>query len=365
VKKASSKSKLRKPTPASAPVKKPRFAVLIDTCVWLDLVKDRDQQPVLSALEELVREQEVLLVLPRTVPVEFVRHKARVVEDSTRSLHGTLKRVKEIVDKLGDPKKKGLVLAHLNEVDHKLPTLGEHAVETVGRIEKLFSFAQIIELNDLIRLRAAQRAIDHLAPFRGKQNNMADALIIETYGMLALDKAARGTRFMFITHNVKDFSAIGASTKLAHPDIRSYFSKIKSRYFTSLGEAVQRMAPDVLGEADFEHNFTEEPRGLSEILEAMDLLWHQVWYNRHWNLRLAIESGEHKLVDPTPGPYVYRPKETLKEVWKGALKAAAKVEKKYGVKNLGPWTDFEWGMLNGKLSALRWILGDEWDMLDT
>jgi len=26
---------------------------------------------------------------------------------------------------------------------------------------------------------------------------------------------------------------------------------------------------------------------------------------------------------------------------------------------------FEWGMINGKLSALRWVMGDEWDMLDT
>ena len=50
---------------------------------------------------------------------------------------------------------------------------------------------------------------------------------------------------------------------------------------------------------------------------------------------------------------------------KGALKAARSVERRYGQKNLGPWDDFEWGMINGKLSALRWVLGDEWDMLDT
>jgi hypothetical protein len=49
----------------------------------------------------------------------------------------------------------------------------------------------------------------------------------------------------------------------------------------------------------------------------------------------------------------------------GALAAAKRTEDEVGRENLGPWTDFEWGMLNGKLSALRWILGDEWDMLDT
>jgi hypothetical protein len=54
-----------------------------------------------------------------------------------------------------------------------------------------------------------------------------------------------------------------------------------------------------------------------------------------------------------------------RDVWAGALKAARKVERRYGLENLGPWDDFEWGMINGKLSALRWVLGDEWDTLDT
>ena len=50
------------------------------------------------------------------------------------------------------------------------------------------------------------------------------------------------------------------------------------------------------------------------------------------------------------------------KIWAGALRSASRVEKKYGKENLGPYSKFEWGMINGKLSALRWVFGEDWDM---
>ena len=98
-------------------------------------------------------------------------------------------------------------------------------------------------------------------------------------------------------------------------------------------------------------DFTLTPRTYDEIGEAIEKLIDIVWYNRcHVPMFENINIGKEKC-----GP----------EVWKRALKAAEKVRAKYKEEELGPFDDFEWGMINGKLSALRWVCGDEWDMLDT
>ena len=112
-----------------------------------------------------------------------------------------------------------------------------------------------------------------------------------------------------------------------------------------------------------------ELRRLSEIAEAEKLLSKQVWYNRHQNSRMKIENGEHQLV--SKDEYMQSSPEdqaamTIDTVWEKALEAAERTEDEVGIENLGPWDDFEWGMINGKLSALRWVLfGDDWDTLDT
>lgn len=99
------------------------------------------------------------------------------------------------------------------------------------------------------------------------------------------------------------------------------------------------------------YDLTDVPiRVVQAILRAEEEFFDKVWYDRHQMLRHLEKVGKTK---------------TEPEIWKGALKAAKKVETKWGKRNLGPYTDFDWGMINGKLSALRWVLGEEWDMLDT
>lgn len=341
------------------------FQILIDTCVWLDLAKDPHQQTLLATLESLVELKKVELILPRTILDEFARNKGRIVEDSTRSISSTLKRAKEIVDKFGEGRRKRIAMSELQNVDHLIPTLGDAAVESVSRIEALFQTASIVEISDAIKLHAVQRAIDKRAPFHRQRNGIGDAILIECYGEMVRDNEVKGRRLAFITHNKLDFSHTGTDERLPHPDIAGFFSKIRSLYSISLVETLRRVDPDLLDELTFESEWTEEPRRASEIIVEINQLVDKVWFNRHQNRCYEIEQGETKIVSEDEWTLQNSQRAINRKIWDGALKSAAKMKKKYGAKNLGPWSDFEWGMLNGKLSALRWVLGEEWDSLDT
>lgn len=85
------------------------------------------------------------------------------------------------------------------------------------------------------------------------------------------------------------------------------------------------------------------------ILATYNELWDKVWWNRHESRRLREEQ---------------RSEEDL-QIPDAATQAAQEIEEKYGRENL-ELDDFEWGLLSGRMSALSWVLGAEWDeSLDT
>jgi hypothetical protein len=333
---------------------------MLDTCVWLDLAQPINE-PLLAALEQIVHLKDIELLVPQIVRDEFARNKPRIIKESGRSVAAALKRASSAVSSYKDARKRATALDVLMDVEHELGHALDVTSGALSRIEKLFATVPTHATTDAAMRGASQRALEKRAPFHNGKNNFADAVLIELYGQLS---KKQGKRFLFVTHNLNDFSLPNGDNRLPHPELSGFFSKIRSRYFIKLADALRSVRRDTFEYAlyDTEH-FDMEPRRASEIQEAIEEFFDRVWYDRHMVLYWKVHDGKVKIVKE----YDRKKHDTTitEDVWTGARRAAERLEKKYGKQNLGPYSKFDWGMINGKLSALRWVMGDEWDMLDT
>jgi hypothetical protein len=215
-------------------------------------------------------------------------------------------------------------------------------------------------IEDEFYISVARRGLEKKAPFHKERNSIADAILLEIFRKMSnsFDK----DQFHFITHNTHDFSR-STDDRLIHSDYAAYFNGTRVRYSINLRSELTEIDPDVLEEVTSEYEWALETRGLTEILECIDEFEQKIWYGRHGLLADGVKKGEIKVVE-TSKCRKYNPKKITKEIWGKAQEAAKRVENEFPDDH-GPWDEFEWGMLNGKLATLRWVLGDEWDMLDT
>jgi hypothetical protein len=133
------------------------------------------------------------------------------------------------------------------------------------------------------------------------------------------------------------------------------FAKIHpDDYGPILLAALQSAAPDIVNdyldyvdEAEAGDGDEDEPalRCEHEIGTAAEEFADRLWYHRslHWSPPVTSEHPSYA----------------------GMMAARREAEDKYGEDNLTGLGEFDLGMISGKLSALRWVLGDEWDFLDT
>jgi PIN domain len=315
--------------------------MLVDTCVWLDMAKTPSQSKNLDILTNLRAEELVDIIVPQIVLDEFLRNRDRVIAEYAKSITTTLSRAKEIVVQQGSEKRTKGLDKLFDQANSQIRTPTDVAEVAAGQIEALLQAGDIIETTDAMKLRASERAMLKKAPFHRDKNSFNDALLIEVYADYIKERAKPRDRFAFVTHNHRDFSDPAGNHKLPHPDFAALFSARKSRYCINIGDALNNM--HLKGPVAWLYESYDAPiRSMSDITDSIDELTTKIWYDRHMVSRHKIERGVEKLVPKLPNvPWPKRKNLIQQDVWDGALKSAAKVEKRFGKENLGPYSKFE------------------------
>ncbi|WP_204366840.1 PIN domain-containing protein [Mycobacterium sp. UM_CSW] len=327
--------------------------LLIDTSTCLDLAKRRDGQRLIRPLQSLIEDGHVVLLVPQVIVEEFERNREGVEKTMTSSLTERIKAFRTELTAYAEMDYRDEELRQFDRWAHQVSLSGALTTRNFNDVRSLLDTGKRLEPTTGDQERVVARALAKRAPCHRQRNSVADALLVEMY-TTAVGGAGPDDTYAFVTSNSTDFSTAQGDQREPHPDIAEAFAAEHSTYrlgVDGLEQCLRDEFGDYLDELIAEMYFPEDARGLDEILAAEKEFFDRIWYDRSMR-------HEQELLDAGDDAEVER----LRKI---AGPGRARVEATYGADNLGPYDKFEWGMLNGKLSALRWVLGDDWDFLDT
>lgn len=326
----------------------------MDTSTCLDLAQRRDGQRWIVALRVLIHQGEVKLLVPPVIIEEFDRNEARVQTTMTSSIASRFKQIRQDLVTYGSDDD-AQAMEVIEDLGRHLPLISAMTTRNFWDIRELLAAGQTVELTEAEMMRVVERGLRKAAPFHSGKNSVADAVIFELYQTAAQGADLTEDPHAFVTSNYTDFSRVNGDRREPHDNIAEAFDGTGSRYGLGV-DGLDMILRDHFGgkmEDLFEEtDFREEPRRLDEIVAAETEMFDRIWYHRSMqhDYRAEQEGGIEEL-------------ERHRAI---AGPGRACVEATYTQPGqLEPYTDFELGMLNGKMSALRWVLGSEWDFLDT
>ncbi|MEA1843417.1 PIN domain-containing protein [Agrobacterium tumefaciens] len=335
--------------------------VLVDTCVWLDLLGDYRVRPRLKAFVHLVRRGKIGLIVPRIVVEEFDRNKVKTLKAISTGMANHVGEASRLARKFMRSNQSTELSRHLEDLAEQMNRESEAAEREIHEVERLFEEFPITPTSDAARLRVSRRAEAKLAPFHRGTNSTADALILEGFReAIAADPDIENT-YIFITSNHSDFSQVNGDRRVPHPDLAEYFPENRASFALDVMSVISLFGMDIIHQ--FMPDEFDEPRKKTEIMEMIDKLEDISRYHDIKDREKLIEAGRIVIVEddpdsrrkPTPPGIIRR------SILERQRRQLEDLEAKLDEDEKRELDEWERGELSGRLAALEWLMGGEWD----
>lgn len=199
--------------------------VLIDTCSWIDLLSE-EENDLLKQLEFWKDNNRIQIVTNEIVILEWNKHKENAKGRFYDSLNTKYKHAREVI------KRENLYISkNINPVLEIIET-------QISTIDKLLEKALVLKTSSDIKAYCSDRTIlPRKAPFHNKLDSTKDAYIIFSalYHFNDLKED-----FIFISSNKNEFGAPN-NQQIIHPELIEDFKDTKVSYFNNIGRAVHEL----------------------------------------------------------------------------------------------------------------------------
>lgn len=225
----------------TALTEKPKPAVCLDTCVYLDFFDyalESHIQDAFLKLERLVDHGEVYLVSPSIVVEEYDRN----IKNSMDKLRGSVKRV---IEQTKSIRSLFFVLGTADPQEPLPHYLDERACLSLlddlqKRVERLLKGCHVFTVPTECEPLAFNRMKFNIRPAQRGKDSLGDCLITE--GLLELVRRLRSRSFAppisFVSSNINDYADV---RDRLHPDLESDFTTVTIDYYSHISRAVAQI----------------------------------------------------------------------------------------------------------------------------
>jgi predicted nucleic acid-binding protein len=229
--------------------------IILDTNIWITFVAKDNTARLIEELRTKVNKNEIALLTNEIIVDEWKRNKAQTINDVSNSIKAKYNTVRTLADFLGDAEKRKFL--DVTEVlFQNEQARNTYATNRVEETEQLLLSCTMTPITEAMKIEVVEWALDKRAPFKKKNNSVADAIILLSSVEYCKERTVGLIDSIFVSFNHEDFSS-AKDKDVIDEDLQSLLSEAQMTFSRNIGEAL-KLAPQLIEEITEYMNYLED-----------------------------------------------------------------------------------------------------------